>query len=303
MANHLRSSVIKIQDQHSETLSLVNGQRLRCDSVLPSLAKGDITWEHEQITSGSSLTNGNTALDTSIDESQEKIADLDDVLDAVSQFSEEISEALQFYTPCVSLLGSSLESSETFYPEQYVTEGPLHERLAVFSMLELNRTDTTRVDKYFLLFTKDARHWRRVIVTATTTIGSRLSEVSSVFVPISHHVLPGLVRPQLEALLVTTQLDDSVTSICIELQSNNRSEITFDAEHSRISGDLQEASFADTSQYIEEVEHRGLPQYLACEVIVLSRINTQQYLVLVESKQLIERKLPFTANGASDVDE
>ena len=77
-----------------------------------------------------------------------------------------------------------------------------------FSRVELYRTSTRRVDKYFLLFAKDARRWSRVTVTATAAIGSRLSELSFAFIPVRYHVLPGQVQPQLEAVLNTTQLDD-----------------------------------------------------------------------------------------------
>jgi serine/threonine protein kinase len=300
LADHPRSSVINIQDQHSNALSLVNGQRLRCDSLLRSLAVVKITQEHEQTTPGSSRTNRDATFDSGTDRSQETAANLDDFLDAASQFSEEISEALPFYTPCASLPDYSLEISGTFYPEQYVTEGPLHERLTVFSMINLNRTGTTRVDKYFLLFAKDARHWRRVTVTAMTIVESRLSEVSSTLIETCYHVLPGLVQPQLEAMLGNTQLYDSVTNICIELQSNNESDATFDPERSRIIEDLEEASIAETSKHVEEIEHRGLPQYLEKEIIVLSRINAHLYLVLVESQRCVERKLPFGGTAASD---
>ena len=70
-----------------------------------------------------------------------------------------------------------------------------------------------------------------------------------------------------------------------------------------MSGDVQGVPLIDSSQYVEEIEHRGLPQFLESEVIVLSRINTQLYWVSVGSQQFIERKPPFTANGASDVDD
>ena len=41
-----------------------------------------------------------------------------------------------------------------------------------------------------------------------------------------------------------------------------------------MSGDVQGVPLIDTFQYVEEIEHRGHPQYLESEVIVLSRINT-----------------------------
>ena len=294
--------MIDIQDQYRRTLGLGDGQQQRYDSVLQSLAEAEIAGDHKQIASEADPATEDTILYTDSDDSQRQIADLDNLIDALSNLSDDISETLPFFTPRVSPLGSQLELSGTVYPEEYVTEGPLHERLAVFSMVELHRTSTTRVDKYFLLFAKDARRWSRVTVIATTAIESRLSEVSSTFLPLGYHVLPGLVQPQLEATLSTAQLDNLVTSIYIELESNNESQVSFDPEVCQIIGDLQEIPLANTSRYVEEIEHQGLPQYLESEVVVLSRINTQLYLVSVGSIQLIERKPPFTANGASDVD-
>ena len=110
-----------------------------------------------------------------------------------------------------------------------------------------------------------------------------------------------LVQPQLEAVLNTTQLDDLVTGIYLELQSDDESQTSFDPKLCRIKGDMQEVPLIDISPYVEEIEHRGLQQYLKSEVIVLSRITTQLYWVSVGSQQLIERKPPFTANGASDI--
>ena len=224
-------------------------------------------------------------------------------LDSASQFSEGISEALQFYTPCASLLDCPIETSTACYPEQYFTE---YERFAVFSMIELNRTAAARIYKYFLLFARDARHWRRVTVTATTTAKSRLFAVSSSFKEVCYQVVPGLVRPQLEAMLGTTLLYDSVTKICIELQLSDTGDVTFDPELSRIIEDVEEAATEETSKHIEEIKQRGLHQYVESEVVILSRIRTHLYLVLVEKQRYVEKMLPFvgtTTSGRKPVDQ
>lgn len=116
---------------------------------------------------------------------------------------------------------------------------------------------------------------------------------------ICYHVLPSLVRPQLEAMLGITQLYDSLTSICIELQLSNTDDVTFDPERSRIIEDVEEATTAETSKRIEEIEQRGLHQCLESQVVVLSRIRTNVYLVLVKKQRFIERKLCFAGTTTS----
>jgi hypothetical protein len=160
-------------------------------------------------------------------------------------------------------------------------------------MTELTRTATTRIDRYFILFAQDSRHWRRVIVTETTAATSRLSEVSSALDERSHHVLPNQARSELERILDQIQLYDTVTNIDIELQLGGTGDVTFDAELSRVTEDAGEAATIDTSQYFEEMKQRGIRCFREAKVAVLQRISTGLYLVYVDNQLCIERKVPF----------
>jgi serine/threonine protein kinase len=233
-------------------------------------------------------------------ESQGEAADIDDFLDCASQFSEGISEAIRFYTPCASLLNCPIATSTAHYPEEYVIEGPLYERLACFSMMELSRTSTTRVDKYFLLFAQGGRRWRRVTVCVTTTTLTRQWDVCFSFTEVNHHVFPYLLQSQLETTLEKAQLYESVTNISIELQSSKTGDVTFDEERSMIIEDVEAAAAIETSKHMKEIEQRGIRQIAESEVVVLSRIRTALYLVLIDEQPCIQRNCPFSGTTTSD---
>jgi hypothetical protein len=293
-------SIRSIQDQHSHALTLVDGRILRCQSLLHSLTESELSPAHEQNIFRLRSTISDPALDYETQESQGEATDVDDFLDCASQFSEGISEAVRFYTPCASLLDCPIATSTACYPEEYVTEGPLYERLACFSMIELSRTSTARVDKYFLLFAQGGRHWRRVTVSATTTTLSRQWDVCFSFTEVYHHVFPCLVQSQLETMLEKTQLYDSVTNISIELQLSKTGDVTFDQERSTIIEDVEAAAATEISKNMEEIEQRGIRQYVESQVVVLSRIRTALYLVLVENQPCIQRNSPFSGTTTSD---
>jgi serine/threonine protein kinase len=293
-------SIRSIQDQHSDALTLVGGRVLRCQSLLDSLTESELSPAHEQNIFRLRGTITDPTVDYETQESQGEAADIDDFLDCASQFSEGISGAVRFYTPCASLLDCPIATSSTCYPEEYVIEGPMYERLACFSMIELSRTRTTRVDKCFLLFAQGGRRWRRVTVSATTTTLSTQWDVCFSFTEVYHHVFPYLVQSQLETMLEKTQLYESVTNISIKLQLDKKSDVTFDPERSTIIEDVEAAAATETSMHMEEVEQRGIPQYVESQVVVLSRIRTALYLVIVENQSCIQRNSPFSGGTTSD---
>lgn len=167
-------------------------------------------------------------LNSSLQDSEDAIAEFDEFHECVSQFSERTSEIARFYTTCASPLDCSIATSTAHYPEEYVIEEPLYERLAYFSKMELSRTSTRRVDKHFLLFAQGGRRWRRVTVSATTRTLSGQSEPCFSFTEVGHRTFPSLVQSQLETMLETTPLYDSVTNIAIELELSEAGEVTFD---------------------------------------------------------------------------
>ena len=267
-----------------------------------SLTESELSSAHEQNIFRLRSIISDPALDYETQESQGEAADIDDFLDCASQFSEGISEAVRFYTPCASLLDCPIATSTACYPEEYVIEELLYERLACFSMIELSRTSAARVDKYFLLFAQDGRHWRRVTISATTITLPRQWDVCFSFTEVRHYVFPCLVQSQLETMLQETQLYDSVTNISIELQLSKTGDVTFDQERSTIIEDVEAAAAAatETSKYMKEIEQRGIHQYEESRVVVLSRIRTALYLVLVENQPCIQRNSPFSGATTSD---
>lgn len=237
---------------------------------------------------------------------QEQSENIDDVLDAASKLSEDVSEALQFFTPrdSLSISNCSVETSSTFYPEQYVVEGPSFERILVFSMVNFSRTTTARVDIYCLLFAKDARHWSRVTVIAT--VPQALTEVDSSHITNANLILPGQIQPQLEAVMDRADALYSTTRIQILVKPSSEGGFVFDESSCEIFDDTAEESTLEIlhSGYLEEVRCRGLPEYLESEIIVLTKVRSFEHLVLVESQQCIEKKLPFTGSSrGEEIDE
>ena len=268
----------------------------------PLLVNDDLEQDDEQIVHQVGLISASSALGScNVETGEENLVHTNDYWDAVSHISETISDAVTFYTTRASLSNSTLERSESFYPEQYVVEGTVYERTLVCCMMELSRSATTRTDKYYLLFKKDARRWRHVTITATIAHGSRIAEVSASCHDRAVLVSPGAVQPKMEAALATTELYDLVTNISIEILLNDQGSATFDAERYHVAEDLQEAPHIKTSELVREVEYRGIPQYLESEVITVSRVGSQCYHVVVESTSCFEKKMPFQAIPASGI--
>ena len=286
----------EIQAQHSITLGLVATRMLRSRSLLHSQAQGESI--NEQADPGPNSTVRRGTLNSDSDELQDEVADINDFLDTGSQCSKATSEDLHFYTPCASLLDCPIETTTACYPEQYITEWLPYERLAVFSMIEFKRTATTRIDRYFVLFAQSSRHWKRVVVTATATATCtseyKASQVSSLFFEKSHHVLPGEVGPQLEAMLDNARLYPSVTHVSINLQSSRTRTTILNPDRSRIKEYETVPFLFDTSMYLDELKQRGICPYEESRVAVCYRKCTNLYVVSVENQICLERKLTFT---------
>ncbi|KAL9624351.1 MAG: hypothetical protein Q9160_001313 [Pyrenula sp. 1 TL-2023] len=295
------TSVNTLQAQQLNLLRLMGVSQFQLGNIRGTLPALEESQNLEQSISALAHSRAQLCRGSSDDELHEKLPDLDDFLDAVSEYSEEVSEVLPFLTPGNrSLTDCSFETSRPFFPEKYVMSGPVYERLAIHITKEINRTATTRVDEYCLLFAKDSRHWNRVVVTATTTKEeSKLSELASSSSPSHRQTLPGLVRPRLEAMLDATDLYGSVTNISIQLETSDEGDITFNPMKAKVSEDFREASIRNVRKDIEEIEHQGLPQYLESEVVVLAHVNNHGYIVLVESQLCIEHKFPFTGLSMS----
>ncbi|KAI9704999.1 MAG: hypothetical protein M1836_006779 [Candelina mexicana] len=219
---------------------------------------------------------------------------------AASEFSQDLSDSIAdqyFYTPCSSMLDNQFELSSSFFPEQYVTDGPFNERIAVLVMSELEYIGEQRLDMYYLLFAETPRCWKRVAVSATSLIGSEeavMSAVSTANSPdAAWKILPGVVQPLLEGVLSSVDLADTVTkvSICLKLQAS--AQLGFDPTTVIVEEDIEEARACESYSYLKDIDDMGCAQYLESEIVVYHRMSSSSYLVQAESQICIEWKAPF----------
>ena len=223
---------------------------------------------------------------------------LGNFLDATSQFSDSVSEIVSLHAPCTSPRDWLLESSQSSYSEQYIIEDTLHNRSVYFSMTSVYQSTAYRIDKYFLLFANDARHWNRVTVTAKIPAGLLVSESSSM-IEIAYQTPPGDVQLQLGKLLRRSELYDTVTNVSVELVACRESGIiSFDMDHSHICEDLHVVSIDKTPAVMDQFFSRVTPVFKQSYIGQRSRL-TEHFFVSLGSQNCLEQKLPFSTNKES----
>ncbi|KIV87196.1 hypothetical protein PV11_02758 [Exophiala sideris] len=314
---NLRSTMVQNQQTSVEAVNEIaeelRQQQNKCNELLLRLVEFQESLRR-QTTSDHGLGSlaGEPANSTEVNDKVEDtdppphVQVLQTVLETTQLYSEELSDMLseKFYTPCASIADFRFEMSESFFPEQYVPEGPFDERIAVLSMMEQYRAVSVKVDKYFLLYAESSRRWRRVTVLATTIVSPTLSASFDVragySLDHSCKTLPRSIHKPLEALLATTQLFNSVTNVAMQLEMSPLHGITFDKSKCLVSEDVKEAEACETSLYLNDIEHIGCPQFLESEIVVYWRISSSSYIVLAESQVCIERIVPFADSSEGE---
>lgn len=64
--------------------------------------------------------------------------------------------------------------------------------------------------------------------------------------------------------------------------------------------DIETATATETSQHIKGIEQRGIRQFIESRVVVLSRLRTAWYLVLIGDQPCVLRNCPFTGTTTRD---
>ncbi|KAI1610695.1 hypothetical protein EDD36DRAFT_489978 [Exophiala viscosa] len=320
---NLRSTMVQNQQTSMEAVNDIaeelRQQQNKCNGLLLRLMEfqGSLRHQPTSSTRNDALTSGPANNVVKVNDNPEDtdlpphVQVLQTVLETTQLYSAELSEMLseKFYTPCASIADFRFEMSESFFPEQYVPEGPFDERIAVLSMMEQYRAVSVKVDKFFLLYAETPRRWRRVTVLATTIVSPTISTAFDVragsSLDHSCKTLPQSIHKPLEALLATTQLFNSVTNVAMQLEVSPLQEITFDKSRCLVSEDLKEAEACETSLYLTDIEHIGCPQFLESEIVVYWRISSSSYIVLAEAQVCIERIVPFADSneGTNHVSE
>ena len=189
----------------------------------------------------------------------------------------------------------------TFVGEQYTIENRLGEAAAVVAMTEIHCSNRYRLQKYLLIYAEAPRLWRRVTVSATIIRSSQFSIDSEVAAPdlilSTHKTLPGNLQYQLQQLLKNLTLLESVTNISLTTEERTNGNYSIDTRSVVVTEDLDESCMNDQEAMLRDIQHMGGPQYLQSEVIVQERLDAVTYIVQVESRPCMERKMPFSGGG------
>lgn len=86
-----------------------------------------------------------------------------------------------------------------------------------------------------------------------------------------------------------------MTEVSLSASEHTATGRTVDSSNVVVTEDVEEARKCDEPRMIQEIEHMGCPQYLESEVIVQKLLQASTFLVQVEGRTYIERKLPFSA--------
>ena len=168
-------------------------------------------------------------------------------------------------------------------------------------MVDLNYTDNRRLQRYFLIYAETPRRLERVTVLANISCIPKHSAFSDLSAPdvLEHSckLLPGDLQSQLNELFRSRNLLDTITSVSLHVTEDYQGQVYIDTPKVPFAEDLQEIEMCDEDNQLQDIEDLGCAQYLESEVIIRSRISLSAYIVWVESRNLIERKLPFAGAG------
>ncbi|KAG8528226.1 uncharacterized protein KY384_007143 [Bacidia gigantensis] len=189
----------------------------------------------------------------------------------------------------------------TFFGESYTIESRLGDSAAVVAMTEIRCSSINRLQKYFLIYAESPRLWRRVTVSAKILRSSGSSIDSQVAAPdlilSTYKTLPGDLQYQLQELLKSTTLLDTVTRVSMTVTEYCVGKYMIDTPSVVVSEDLEETQRGCEQEMLREIEHTDRQQYLQSEIIVQERLDAVTYIAQVESRSCMERKMPFRGAG------
>jgi hypothetical protein len=195
----------------------------------------------------------------------------------------------------------SLETSSSFYPEQYAVDSPGG---LIFVSAILPLPSHPRSQRFFLTFQEHARRWRRVIFIATFNNLRGSSAILQISSPADmetgrHKILPKLMQTPLRKLLQNIETFSFVTNLSINLREGGNGKVTADMSTMKISEDMLERNMFDEDKLLQDIKDLGCPQFKESQVILKAWITGYRYLVWVEGegRYCLERKVPFASAG------
>ncbi|KAL9623768.1 MAG: hypothetical protein Q9160_001999 [Pyrenula sp. 1 TL-2023] len=218
--------------------------------------------------------------------------------DCISRFSQDDSqESIERSRALFS--GSpdyTFEAQSTFFPEQYTVISSFAGVMIVVAIVELQRSETNFVQKYFLTYIETPRKWRKVTVTAdikTTMQNSLLAEMASrESLVIANRTFPAALETQLHGVLGSIRLPETVAMISLTITEDESGYIDVDTESLEVREDSEEAN-SNHLGMIKDIEDMGCPRFLKSEMVLRSRYSPCHYIVQIGSRLYIEKLSPF----------
>ena len=156
-----------------------------------------------------------------------------------------------------------LETSPTFYPEQYDTAFP-DKMMSVSAILPL--PSHRRTQRYFITFQEKARIWRRVIVVATFENfrdPSAMIQVSAVaYRRLTDQWIPELLKTPLQKLLREMENFSCVTNVSVNLKETETGQIAANTTRVEEVENLFEDFIGEVKRLASLNGCRGIVQFL-----------------------------------------
>ena len=244
----------------------------------------------------------------------------DDVVDTLSTIDSGNSQAFDIFYDCISRfsmedLATSVdrlnvnfsgspryhfETSSAFFPQQYATESLFSEPLIAFAITKSSQHLYTQ--DYYLLYAKTPQQCLRVTISATF---HNLKEQSVILqastarnLDRSYRPLPRAFQDAMNKILPFVEFYASVTKISLGLWEDCAGKLVIDPQNIRVAEDRAEIEMSDEVRMLQDIDDLGCPQYLASEIIMISRLTTSSFRVLAEGRMCVEQKMLFATDGA-----
>ena len=191
-----------------------------------------------------------------------------------------------------------LETSPSFYPEQYDTTFP-DKMTSISAILPL--PSHPRTQRYFMTFQEKARKWQRVIIVATFEYfrdPSAMIQVSAeANIRLGWRDIPERLELPLQRLVREIHNFGSVTSVSVNLKENETGQITADTTRLEKVENMLERQMSNENTILQEIEHLGYPQFVESQVVFKAQLSCYRYKVWVGDRDFTECKVPFASAG------
>ena len=191
-----------------------------------------------------------------------------------------------------------LETSPSFYPEQYATAFP-DRMMSISAILPL--PSHPRTQRYFVTFQEKTRKWQRVIIVATFENfrdPSAMIQVSAIAnLRLSSRTIPERLKTPLERLVREMENFGSVTNVFVNLGENENGQIAADMTRVQKAENILERHMSNENKILQDIEHLGCPQFVESQVIFKAQLSCYRYKVWVGDRDFTECKVPFASAG------